>query len=358
MRETVELAKQLLQIPSHDDETAVGEFIFDWCSTVPGAEVQQDNIGNIIAKKGSGETTIALVGHHDVVPPGPDQITTDNEYVLEEDSERIHCRGSADMKGSLAAAMCAFKDCDPDATVIFTSFVGEEVGGVGAQHAIENGFKPDYAIIGEGSTSYSKPGITDVVIAHRGRREHTFTATGTAMHASESQDDKNAIYNALPVLNGLKEAPSYSDSFYGQLIEGSLVATKISDADNPSNTLPHTCTITADERTIPDGTITEADLTDVPYDEWESSVEFPPMVCDEDYFGELVREAATTVQDEQSSLVSKPHATDAGWLAKNGTICVVCGAAEPGEAHTNSESVRKHVLERCKRIYQESVEQL
>ncbi len=49
--------------------------------------------------------------------------------------------------------------------------------------------------------------------------------------------------------------------------------------------------------------------------------------------------------------VVKPHATDAGWLARVGTEPVVCGPAEPGEAHTDSESVSLSVLERCYRIY-------
>jgi len=49
--------------------------------------------------------------------------------------------------------------------------------------------------------------------------------------------------------------------------------------------------------------------------------------------------------------VIKPHATDAGWLAEAGTDCLVCGASEPGEAHTDTESVGVDVLERCYRIY-------
>lgn len=55
--------------------------------------------------------------------------------------------------------------------------------------------------------------------------------------------------------------------------------------------------------------------------------------------------------------VVKPHATDAGWLAaRAGTDCVVCGAAEPGEAHTATESVSLAVLRRCYRIYRLTAE--
>jgi len=32
--------------------------------------------------------------------------------------------------------------------------------------------------------------------------------------------------------------------------------------------------------------------------------------------------------------------------------CLVCGPAEPGEAHTATESVSLDVLERCRRVYE------
>jgi acetylornithine deacetylase len=48
----------------------------------------------------------------------------------------------------------------------------------------------------------------------------------------------------------------------------------------------------------------------------------------------------------------KPHATDAGWLADAGVACVVCGPAEPGEAHTETESVSLSVLARCREVYE------
>ncbi|MFC6724712.1 M20 family peptidase, partial [Halobium palmae] len=54
--------------------------------------------------------------------------------------------------------------------------------------------------------------------------------------------------------------------------------------------------------------------------------------------------------------VTKPHATDAGWLSDAGTACVVCGPSERGEAHTARESVSLDVLGRCYRIYRDVAE--
>jgi acetylornithine deacetylase len=84
------------------------------------------------------------------------------------------------------------------------------------------------------------------------------------------------------------------------------------------------------------------------------------MRCDDEAFAETVLSAAEAAQKRQNGdpeLVTKPHATDAGWLAEAGTTCVVCGAAEPGEAHTKRESVSIEVLERCYDIYRGAAEQ-
>lgn len=75
------------------------------------------------------------------------------------------------------------------------------------------------------------------------------------------------------------------------------------------------------------------------------------MACEDEAFADLVLAAASEAQEGEPEHVVKPHATDAGWLAGAGTTCVVCGAAEPGEAHTKSESVSLNVIERCYRVY-------
>jgi acetylornithine deacetylase len=82
------------------------------------------------------------------------------------------------------------------------------------------------------------------------------------------------------------------------------------------------------------------------------------MACDDSAFADLVLDAAADAQEGDPEQVLKPHATDAGWLAQAGTTCVVCGAAEPGEAHTAEESVSYAVVERCERVYRRVAERL
>ena len=352
--DTRELARTLVEIPSHDDETATGDYIEAWLRERTDADVTRDRHGNVIARRGSGPQ-LALVGHHDVVPPA-DQQLDDGEYRTEIRDGRLYGRGGADMKGAVAAAMCAFRDATVSGCeLVFASFVGEETGGRGARGAIDDGFAPETAIVGEGSTGYSAAGVTDVAIAHKGRRAVTVEATGVRAHASEPDAGTNAIYRASEAVDVLRELPVPETEVFGETLSGSLAVTEI-DGGTAWNVISDECSITVDERTVPGERVDLSGVRDREGISVTIDQDLPPMACDDRAFADLVTEAVATAQSHEPRQVSKPHATDAGWLADAGTSCVVCGPAEPGEAHTATESVSLAVLDRCKEIYRRSAE--
>jgi acetylornithine deacetylase len=80
------------------------------------------------------------------------------------------------------------------------------------------------------------------------------------------------------------------------------------------------------------------------------------MRCSDEAFADAVLESARACQEGVPEAVTKPAATDAGRLAEAGTACVVCGPAEPGEAHTATESVSVDAMQRCYRIYRDIAE--
>ncbi|MFC5970888.1 M20 family metallopeptidase [Halomarina salina] len=364
--DAVALTRRLVATPSHDDESAVGEVVADWLRDNTDATVSHDPEGaGVVARRGDADAAdrVALVGHHDVVAPDPSQVDESGGYVVEErtversdgagdEESRLFGRGSADMKGSVAAAMVAFRDVDVPCT--FASFRGEEVGGVGARHAIDEGFAPDYAIVGEGSTSYATPGVTDVVIAHKGRRGSTVTARGRACHASEPERGENAIYRAAEAVDLVRAVEVPSAEVLGVSQSGSVAVTEI-EGGSGWNVVPETCSFTVDERTVAGERAPLERVEDVPGVSWTVDQDLPPMACDDERFADAVLAAADEEQERTPRQVSKPHATDAGWLAQAGTTCVVCGASEPGEAHTATESVSIPVVERCARIYANAV---
>ena len=355
----VSLTTSLVEIPSHTDETAAGDFIAGWLREETNATVHRDDAGNVIARRQSGDsasnTSLAFVGHHDVVPPADDQLDADGEYRIERHDGRLYGRGTADMKGALAAALLAFRDAEPTTELVFASFVGEEQGGIGAQAAIEDGFAPDTAIVIEGSTGYSAAGVTDVAVAHKGRRGSTLTATGTAGHASRPDDADNAIYRACDAVDIVRGLDAPETTVLGNELSGSVAVTEI-NGGSAWNVIPDQCTVTIDERTVPGERVDLAAAESIEGVSWTVDQDLPPMACEDPAFADRVLAAAGAVQSGEPQQVVKPHATDAGWLATAGTDCVVCGAAEPGEAHTATESVSIDALERCYELYRRVAE--
>ncbi|WP_430504336.1 M20 family metallopeptidase [Haloparvum sp. PAK95] len=361
MSELVDLTRKLVEIPSHEDETAAGDAIEDWLRAETNAAVERDGDGNVIARRNPGAgTSLALIGHHDVVPPAAEQVVGDPEspekYLVEERDGRLYGRGTADMKGAVAACLLAFRDADVPANqdLVFASFVGEEVGGVGARGAIERGFAPDYALVAEGSTNYSAAGVTDVVVAHKGRRGSTITASGASAHASEVEAGTNAIYRASDAVDVVRDLAFPTVEVVGEELAGSVAVTEI-EGGTAMNVIPDECTLTVDERTVPGERAALERVEEIEGVEWTVDQDLPPMACDDEAFADAALAAARSVQDGDAEAtpqhVTKPHATDAGWLAEAGTTCVVCGPSEPGEAHTETESVSLDVLARCRRIY-------
>jgi acetylornithine deacetylase len=367
--ELVELTRRLVSIPSHEDETAAGDVVEAWLRAETAAAVRRDSHGNVFARRGGSEDgttgaadmkgSLALVGHHDVVEPDDSQVERGDDgvqnYTFDERGGRLYGRGTADMKGSLAAAMLAFRDADPAGELVFASFVGEEQGGVGARAAIDDGFAPDYAVVAEGSTNYAGDDQTDVVVAHRGRRGSTITARGTATHASQPEAGENAVYRACDAIDVVRGLNASETTVLGERVRGSVAVTEI-DGGSSWNVVPERCTVTVDERTVPGERAPLERVESIPGVEWTVEQDLPPMACDDADFADTALAAADAAQDATPEPVTKPHATDAGWLARAGTVCVVIGASEPGEAHTADESVSVDVLQRCRGIYRELAE--
>ncbi len=346
-----ELTEALVAIPSFTDQgqRQAGGFIADWLRSETDATVERDVAGNVIARLGSGSPTLALVGHHDVVDPDESQLEGDSVRIEERDG-RLYGRGTADMKGAVAAKMVAMRDADPETQVVFASFVGEEQGGVGARAAIEDGFSPDYAVVGEGSASYSSKGTLDVAIAHNGRRGSTIRAEGSSAHASEPEAGKNAIYRATDAVDVVRELAPPEITIQGDPMIGSLVVTEI-EGGRAWNVVPDTCELTVDERTVPGSRANLERVTSIDGVSWSVDQDLPPMRCDDPVFADFVTERGAEIQESDPKQVRKPHATDAGWLAEAGSTCVVCGPAEPGEAHTATESVSLELVARSNRLY-------
>ena len=150
-----------------------------------------------------GGRSLILNGHIDTMPfDSLDQWVTHplDPKVID---GKLYGRGACDMKGGLAAAVCAL-DLLQEAgvklrgDVIVESVVDEEGGGNGTMACILKGYKADGAIITE-------PTELEVMPAHMGWLFYKIEVKGRALHSSMKWKGVNAIEKMMIIMRALQE---------------------------------------------------------------------------------------------------------------------------------------------------------
>ena len=179
-----------LYTPSRN-ESALAEFLADKCDDMGFEDIQIDEVGNIIAKKGSGSPKILLCGHMDVVP---------GKVKVRKEGNSLYGRGASDAKAPLMAMLFAAASVENNnGTVIFVGTVDEEGNATGIKNLVKKDLDVDYAVFGEPS------GIHQVTIAYKGRLAINLKVTvEDSAHASAPWLSKNAIEEAMIFTNELK----------------------------------------------------------------------------------------------------------------------------------------------------------
>lgn len=150
---------------------------------------------------------VVLSGHTDVVPAEDRHNWTTPPFTLvragHEDGDRVVGRGTADMKGFIAACLAmarVFAAADLQRPVHLALTYDEEVGCRGAPWLLDDlsrtGPRPAAAIVGE-------PTSMRVITAHKGCHEYTTTITGRPGHGSTPDRSVNAIWHAARYVVGL-----------------------------------------------------------------------------------------------------------------------------------------------------------
>ena len=203
---------------------------------------------NVIARLGaaSGGRSLILNGHLDVV--GVEGMIHEPFAALERDG-KLYGRGSADMKGGVAA-MCAAAVRAADAgtlrgEVIITAVADEEWSSIGTKALVESGIRADAAIVTE-------PTRLAIMPAHRGFIWFTITVHGRAAHGSRYDLGVDAIRLAgllLGELDALDAGPLAART-HPLLGRASLHASTIEGGLGMS-TYPDRCVLRVERRTLP-----------------------------------------------------------------------------------------------------------
>ena len=154
---------------------------------------------------------LVLLGHTDVVPPGPREAWTSDPFAPEIRDGVLYGRGAADMKGSVAAfaiALERFVAAYPDhrgtvAMLLTSDEEGDAIDGVPkvAQLFRERGQRIDWCITGEPS---SKSVLGDLLrVGRRGTLSATLTVKGVQGHVAYPEKARNPIHLAAPAMVAL-----------------------------------------------------------------------------------------------------------------------------------------------------------
>jgi succinyl-diaminopimelate desuccinylase len=184
---------------------------------------------------------VILHGHVDVVP------AHDEQFSPRVEGDRLIGRGAYDMKGALAAMMCAVRDvadnghvgvrfiCVPDEE-------SEEVEHRCTDALVEEGLRADFAITGE-------PTDLHIGVQAKGVLAVRVEVRGTAAHGSTPWAGDNAILKAYDVFRRI-ETLRFSRESSDLFDRPSINVARIAGGD-AFNKVPDRCTMDVDIRFLP-----------------------------------------------------------------------------------------------------------
>jgi succinyl-diaminopimelate desuccinylase len=210
------------------------------------------NRANITAQiKTTGRRgALIFVCHLDVVPSGGAAWSNPAFAGVETDG-KIYGRGSADMKGGIAAVVTAIRQIvdsgvELQGDVILFAAAGEETDSCGAKRFVRNHSDKLPEIAG---VVVAEPTDFEVFTAHRGVLWLKVKTTGKAAHGSMPQLGINAIASMRAVLN---ELDNYEISFEPhKLLGGCSMSVDTIAGGKAINMVPDECTVGIDIRTLP-----------------------------------------------------------------------------------------------------------
>ena len=320
------------------NERAMAEFLADKCDDLGCEDIQIDEVGNILAKKGSGSPKILLCGHMDVVP---------GKVKVRKEGDSLHGRGASDAKAPLMAMLFAAASIqNNNGTVIFVGAVDEEGNATGIKNLVKKEMDVDYAVFGEPS------GIKQVTIAYKGRLAINLKVTvKDSAHASAPWLSKNAIEESMIFTSELKKGLEEGQQERTKGMQLTSTLTEITGGTS-HNVTPKECDATMDIRIPVDmncKSIEQKISTLVKEIAKKRGVEAFYSILDETEPFEAPHNSAIVraftlgimeVENSRPTLIRKTGTGDMNVIGNQWNIPVVTyGPGDPHEAHTIDEKV-------------------
>lgn len=338
-RFTVKMLEKALRLYTPSlSEKPMAEFLADKCDDLGFEDIQIDEVGNLIAKKGSGSPTIMLCGHMDVVP---------GKVKVRKEGDSLYGRGASDAKAPLMAMLFAAASVqNNNGTIIFVGAVDEEGNATGIKNLVKKEMGVDYAVFGEPS------GIKQVTIAYKGRLAINLkVSVENSSHASAPWLSKNAIEESMMFVNELKKKleSNQEDRTKGMLLTATMTEIK---GGTSHNVTPKECETIFDIRIPVDKNCKDVEqqiAKSVKEIADERGVEAFYSILDETepfeapHNSPIVRALTLGIREVEEAhpkLIRKTGTGDMNVLGNQWNIPVVTyGPGDPHEAHTIDEKV-------------------
>jgi len=360
------LLQRLVAIPSVNPrdtdspaEAGMADFVAAWLRGA-GVEVEIQTVlpgrPNVLGRvRGRDRSRIVLLESHlDTVEI--DGMTA-SPFGAEIREGRLYGRGACDAKGPLAAMMLALaalaRDAPPPVDVMLAGVMDEEHRYRGVTALLERGEPFAAAIVGE-------PTDLDLIIAHKGCVRFTVTTHGRACHSSNPWEGDNAIMGMADLLAFIRRAiePEALATSHPR-VGPATVCVSLIQGGSAVNSVPATCTIYLDRRTLPGE---EPLAVWAGYrDRLQAIAPGKITVCepylvdyamDTDPASPIVRalEGAVRGIGRPAAVRGVSYGTDASKLARAGIPSIVFGPGSIRQAHSADEWIELRQVEEAATI--------
>ncbi len=367
---TLKLAKALIQRPSVTPEDAGCQLLLAERLQAIGFEIEHLRFGevdNLWARRGNARPLLCFAGHTDVVPTGPEDEWTFPPFSATEHEGLLYGRGSADMKGSVAAFVTAcerFIATHPDhsGSIAFLITSDEEGpakdGTIKVIETLENrNEKIDWCLVGEPSSSNK---VADVIKnGRRGSLGATLTVHGIQGHVAYPHLARNPVHAFAPALLELStEAWDQGNDYFPAT---TFQISNISAGTGATNVIPGTLEVQfnlrfsteLNEQMIRDRVEAILNQHALDYEiDWQLSGN--PFLTAEGELVDAIRKAVKTVCRYDTELSTDGGTSDGRFIAPTGAQVVELGPLN-ATIHQINEHVSIADLDRLSDIYEDAL---
>ena len=371
--DTLKLAKALIQRPSVTPADEGCQHLLAERLQAIGFEIEHlrfAEVDNLWARRGDSGPVFCFAGHTDVVPTGPEDEWQFPPFSAHEEEGQLYGRGSADMKGSVAAFVTACErfiaQYPNHAGSIAFLITSDEEGPAknGTVKVIETlekrGEKIDWCLVGEPSSTDK---VADVIKnGRRGSLGATLTVHGIQGHVAYPHMARNPVHAFAPAL--LQLTTETWDQGNDHFPATTFQISNINAGTGATNVIPGKLEVQFNLRFSTE--LTEAQIkqrVEAILDKHKLNYELEWILSGHPFLtpeGELVEATCKAIKDicgYDTELSTAGGTSDGRFIAPTGAQVVELGPINDS-IHKIDENINIKDLEQLTKVYQKILEQL